>query len=446
MLTYTRMQFKKVATFFYILTGLFLFNLYFNLNYSWFGVSLIVRVYLYLFSFFLIYSFSINNRSLVDSLRVQYINRYGPKGEHILQFENKIIPFVILFVILFFYTMIDYIPEANWPWTPILKLIGGRYSNVVIYSLILYFILNTRRSPGYSIGIFLIISIVYFFGDRIFYQLFPMGPGTSVYRVFKFTMFFFILLYDFSENTREFLRTTVLSVSFALVMYAGVAGLYLAMYYISDKSYYIHRESTLVLAKFGYPVGLRDMKKKMIVQKDVSVLGSLFRYGRYYDRVPDMSDNEWSVLLFSGNIEKADSVARYMLEMKRTAPYELLIGYIDERIAAKEKISEADYLVSLASQSIGGHEPEFTKKIKSSGREFTIWGIQVVGQTGSAGSVPFLLPYLFDIDERVSREAYRSLCLATKLDPAKEGKVRENSPEVLLAFKTFYLENRIPLK
>lgn len=437
-MTYTKIQFRKIAAFFYVLVFLLLFNLYFNLNFHWFGVSLIVRVYLYVFSFYLVYVFSMNNRSLVDSLRVLYINRFGKKGELILQFENKIMPFAIITCVAIAYTFIDYIPEKGYPWNALIKLVSGRYSNVLIYSLFLYFIINIRRKPGLAIAVFLVMSFFYFVGDRMVYTQFPFGPGNSVYKILKVGTFFFIILYDFSENTKAVFRTIMLSVLCSLILYGGILGTYYTLYSFSGSNYYVRREAGLSLAKMGYPVALRDLQKRMIERKDSSFLDEVFTYGRYYNRMPELSDADWFSLLFSGKASKADEVALYLLGMDRRVPYDLMMGYIDERIRSRENVNDAQNLIRLASRSVSGNEAQFVGRLGSSGKEMILWGIQVLRETGSPAAIPFLVRNLFDIDERVSDESYQALKTITGIDPVGMFFLKPNSPETLYLFKAYY--------
>ena len=72
-------------------------------------------------------------------------------------------PFAIITCVAVVYTLIDYIPEKGYPWNALLKLVSGRYSNVLIYSLFLYFIINIRRKPGLAIAVFLVMSYFLFF-------------------------------------------------------------------------------------------------------------------------------------------------------------------------------------------------------------------------------------------------------------------------------------------
>jgi hypothetical protein len=104
----------------------------------------------------------------------------------------------------------------------------------------------------------------------------------------------------------------------------------------------------------------------------------------------------------------------------------------------------ADYFNKLAARSIVGNENEFMQMIERSGKAFTIWGIRVLGESGDPQFVPFLMKYLGDIDETLSRESYIALRGITHIDPAQERKVAINDPDVFYDFKKTYLEMSTP--
>lgn len=72
---------KGIKTFLYILLALLMVNALFNLKYDWGGVSIIVRVYIMVLSFYIIYIFSQIN---LDSYRDEYRSEYGWAGNYIL--------------------------------------------------------------------------------------------------------------------------------------------------------------------------------------------------------------------------------------------------------------------------------------------------------------------------------------------------------------------------
>ena len=436
---YTRIQFKKVSLAFYLLSLLLAFYLYFNLRYDWFGISLIVRVYLYVFSFFMIYTYNMTGSTLVDSLRPIYSEKYGKKGEFLLQFESRILPFLSIFGVMLIYTFVDYLREDNWPWNPLFLLLGGRYSNLITYSLILHFILNIRRRPVVAVPVFMTISLLYFFADSMIYGRFPIGPGVSAYRIIKFAMFFFMLGFDFPDRFFAIIKTVIRAVVFAGLFYLFVVGVYVSVNSIFESKYYAYKKTSLALLKMGYAWPLPDLQKKMVLKKDMSIISDVFAYSSYYNSLPEYSDETWQGMLFSQKSARADEVASYMLLNNKKVPLKLLIGYAEERIAANDMgILTANNFMKLAAQSVAGNEKMFFKKIDSSGRDFVKWGLSVLRETGDIESIPFLLKYLTSIDDSIAAEAYDALREVTFTDPAAILKERINSPEVIETFKKFY--------
>jgi hypothetical protein len=439
-MTYTRIQFKKVSLAFYLLSLLLVFYLYFNVRYEWFGISLIVRVYLYVFSFFMIYTYNMTGSTLVESLRPVYSGKYGKKGELLLQFESRILPFLSIFGIMIIYTFIDYLKEDDWPWNPLFLLLGGRYSNLVTYSLILHFILNIRRRPVVAVPVFMAISIFYFFADSMIYGNFPIGPGVTVYRIIKFSIFFFMLGFDFPDSVLAGVKTVVRAVVFACIFYLLILGAYVSVNSVFESKYYAYKKTSLALLKMGYSWPLADLQKKMVQKKDMSIISDIFTYGSYYNMIPDYSDETWQNMLFSQKSGRADEVASYMLLNDRTVPLKLLMGYVEERIAANDMgILDAKNFMRLTAQSVAGNEKIFFRKIDSSGKDFARWGLNVLRETGDIGNIPFLLKYLTNIDDSIAAKAYDALREITFTDPAATLKERINSPDVIEMFKKFYI-------
>ncbi len=444
---FTRYLFSTISVLFYLLSILLLFNLYFNIQYDWFGVSLIVRVYLFVFSFFMVYTYNTYGTSISEKLLPLYREKYGTKkGENLLVFESRFLPFILIAAVMIIYTFVDYINSPNWPWSPVMRITGGRYSNLLIYSILFNFILSIRRKPVYAIPVFIVLSIVYFLGDRMMYEHFSQGPVTSVYKTCKFVLYFYIFLYDYSGRLVSIIKALARSVVCALLLFGVILGIYVVSYY-SSRGYYVRKETGLTLAKMGLPFALTDLKERIVEHKDVSGFSDLFRYGEYYNTIPELSDEAWYSMLFSQKSGSADRVASYMLRTGKTVPYNLLISYIDERCAENDTgIVDSVNLMTLSVSSIQGHETEFMSKMEVSGKLFNIWGIRVIGQSGKLSSVPFLIRYLGSVDETLSQEAYLALRTVTGKDPAQEKRTPINNPEVLYEFKKIYQEMSIKRK
>jgi hypothetical protein len=444
-MTYTGLQFRKLSILFYLLSILLAFNLYFNLHYDWFGISLIVRVYLYVFSFYLIYTYNIQGLEIVETLTPYYNEKYGRKGGVLLEFERRFFPFVIIVAVIFIFTLIDYCRSDDWPWEPLLKFLGGRYSNLLLYSVIFNFILNIRRRPMFAVPVFIIISLVFFAGDYFLGDLYSMGIAISLFKILKLILFFTIFLYDYTGGIRSLVLTMGKAVLCGAALYMLILGTYVFGFSFSKNIYFVHRETGLSLARLGFSYPLAELQKRMVENRDVKLLPALFSYGKYYGILPEYSDEIWLSVLFAQQSEQANDVARFMLSAGKTAPFDLIMSYANDRSSKNDPgLIGADAFNKLAARSVAGKENEFMKKIERSGKTFAIWGIRVLGETGDPQFVPFLMKYLGDIDETLSREAYISLRNITHIDPAQERKIAINDPEVFYEFKKAYLEKRTP--
>jgi hypothetical protein len=100
------MQFRRISAFFYVLIVLLAFNLIFNLFFKWYGVSLIVRVYLFVFSFYLIFNYASFG---TDRLKTLFRARYGKRADIRLFLEFGVMPYVIIYGITMVFTFIDYL-------------------------------------------------------------------------------------------------------------------------------------------------------------------------------------------------------------------------------------------------------------------------------------------------------------------------------------------------
>lgn len=439
---YSKIQFRKVSLLFYILSFLLALYLYLNLRYGWFGFSLIVRVYLYVFCFYMIYIYNISGQLLSESLLPRYLQTYGErKGRLLLAFERRVFPFILIFLITLVYTVIDYIRDENWPWNPLLLLLSGRYSNLISYSLILYFILNIRKKPTVAIPVFILISFAYFFGDSWFYETFPMGYPVSGYRILKFSAVAFVLLFDDPFNYRKNFKRGLLSLAIGITVYGGLVGLYYAGYSLSQNSFHLHKRTGFNLAKMGYSFPIRSLQKAVMQKKDAASFGDIYRYSSYYGIDPEYNEEDLSRMLFSQKSQKANDIAGYMVLTDTTLPYNSLIKYIHDRLNTGDNaILTAENIIALCARSISGNENEFIEKI-SANPDLTVWGIRVLRRSGSFRAMPYLIRQIPNLNDQISIEAYDALKDISGIDPASKNPGKKiNTPEVIREFKELYLE------
>jgi hypothetical protein len=317
-------QIRKISTFVYILIFLLVFNLFFNLNYKWDGISFIVRSYLFVFSFYLIFNCA---DVKINSLKENYIGRFGKKGELLLFIEARVLPFLFIYLITTIFTLIDYIQFSHWPYKPLLALLDGRYSNILIYSLFLLMILKIKRGPNITIPLFLIVSVLYFFIDKFMYSFSGSGFIISLYKISKFILFIFFLLYEFFYSGRRLVMIVLSSISLGFVLYLLIFSIFVGVFRHSRGTSYYKQRAGMVLLKLGFSFPLNELKDFVLETYDVGFFKKLLNYSIRYDISLEYDDHEWEKLLFSSSLKMTDMISGYILYKNIELSYEKIIDY-----------------------------------------------------------------------------------------------------------------------
>ncbi len=432
-------QIKRISAFIYVLIFLLGFNVLFNLMFQWYGISLIVRVYLFVFCFYLIYNYAAFE---TERLRVLYSRRFGDISDFVIFFEMGIVPFLIIYGVTGVFTFIDYLRLPHWPWNPFLSLLNGRYSNLVIYSLLLFLILKLKKGPGVKIAIFIGVSVAYYFVDKILYTIFFSSPGIGVVKVLKLVLLISLLFFEFMiQRSRLFLvlMATVLSITLVIT---AISANYLVFRYSGIASFQ-KKESGLVLLRFGFEFPYNDLKTIVTRTGDMVLFSELLDHAAADRYRLNYSDREWEELFLSGDVELADTVAGQIEDRELEISFEKIVNYAYESsLVPEEKIERASNIIALAARHAAGKRDYLQEKIPGANRNFKLWGIAVLGMTKEPGAIPFLMEYLTDIDSGLVDASYESLRTITGSDPAQVLNMSKNDPEVISKFKQFYLRNR----
>jgi hypothetical protein len=432
-------QLKKISAFFYILIALLVFNLLFNLSFDWYGISLIVRVYLFVFSFYLIY-----NYSSIDDLRIRnlYINKQRNDPSLNLFFETRLMPFLIIISITLIFTMIDYIRLPEWPWNPVLSILNGRYINLIIYSLFLLLILKINKGPSAKILLFLGASALYFMLDKLLTAVFVYGPAVSLMKTIKLSMFFFLLFNEFFSSAWSLIKKIALSASSGIVIFCLIMGAYFSIYSAGFENPYPKKESGVTILKYGFSFPLGELKKMAVKHSDSSLLRELLVFMKYYNQPADYTNEEWDGLLFAGSVGMTDMISGYLLDRGVRITYDRIVTYALKKSEAQNgKIENATNFIRLSSRYTGANIEDFMRRIPSSNKSFKLWGISVIGEIKDIKSMPFLIEFLTSIDQNLSASAYDALKKISGIDPAEKSNTKINDPEVIAAFKDYYLKN-----
>ncbi len=431
-------QLKRITPFVYVLILLLLFNLFFNINFQWAGISLIVRVYIFVFSFYLIFNYaSIETEKISDI----YKKKYGGKSELLLFMETRAMPFLLIYLITIIFTMIDYLRLPNWPWDPIISLLNGRYSNILIYSLFLFLILKIKKGPGIQILIFSGTFVIYYFLDKLLYFLSPGVSTTFIVKILKFFIVFFLLFNNFFVNKSKIKLMLISAITSAILVIIIISS-NIAIYKRSDNLTYQKRESGLILLKYGFSFPMDGLKRIIVQKSDLALFNESMLYIRHNKYELDISPEEWKKMLFSGSVKMADAVAQHIIKKNINISYNQIVNYAEKKsLDTAERIESANNLILLAAKHISGNEKDFQKRLIKSNNSFKLWGIAVLGEQKKIESIPFLIDFLTDIDVNLISASYDSLKKITGLDPEEKLNVKKNNPDVLIMFKEYYLRS-----
>lgn len=438
-MTLLTIRLKRVSVFIYILLVLIAFTILFNLYSRWEGISLIVRVYIYVFSFYLIFNFSTAN---LDRYESRYQVRFGKWAEEVLFFEVRVLPFILIYCIIILFAMADGVRREEWPWSVLMNLLSGGYVNLMVYALFLLFVLKLKKDPFFTIPIFLALCVLYFYLDLLIDSVLSGGLALQLMLLLKFVIFFFFIFVEFFVRRRLYkLFSTAAVVS--LVFYVFYIGSYKNVFNATTPGSYPNTVSGLHLLRLGFSSPVVQLQEHLKASPDIGVLRSLIVYSKA-NRVKLLyADSEWEKLMFHGGIEMADMVAEYLHNENIKISYRGIIKFAESVSEAPDaQLENWSNFIKIAAKNIKGNERDFRARLGSGNKKFIQWCIAVAGETSSLEYVPVLLEYLTSIDINLSETAYISLTRITGLDPREKLNRRKNDPAVLMAFKEYYLHNR----
>jgi len=82
----------------------------------------------------------------------------------------------------------------------------------------------------------------------------------------------------------------------------------------------------------------------------------------------------------------------------------------------------------------------FQLSLQNQNLSYRLWVLKVIEQSGSLKSIPFLIDLLTDVDDNISATAYSVLKNITGKDYANDYNTHINSPEVIKAYRKYYLD------
>ena len=430
-------QIKRISTFVYILLVLFFLNIIFKINFNWEGIAIIVNIYLYVFSFYLIFNFSLIE---IEPLKAEYRNRYKKHGDLILFLVTRILPFAIIYLITVIFTLINYYNSTFWPWRPILELLDGRFSNIVFYSLILLVILKLKQEPRITIPLSLLMSIIYFSVYKFTYAFSPVGLSISLLKSFQITVGLFFLLYEFVSKKKKIFKTILISIFTGCSIYGFLIFNYYMFNTFSRPGSYRHLKSSMILLKIGFSSPLESIESIIVESENPQLLVYTLDYFKFYNYNIMFSDKKWENMLMKGTIDTTEVLSGYIKKRNVTVLHQNLILFA-RNISEKEgnKLVNANNFINYSSKFYEKYYDDFIQSFNNGNKFFKIWMIRLMKESKSCKSIPLLNNLLTGFDEELAQEAYNSLISITGLKKKYSEQKDINDLEYIMTFKNYYL-------
>ncbi len=428
-------QLRRIHHFLFILIPLFIVNAGFNLKYDWGGVSTIARVYIMVLSFYLIFIFSQIN---VDDYRSGYAERYGWKGKFYLFNAVIMFPFLFIYFLTIVFTMINYLDAPNWPLEPTYRLLDGRYSNTVIYPLILFVALKLKKRPGISIPLFIIGSIFYYAADHILYSIFEPGSGVTIIKLTKYFIFIFILVYGFAKSRWRLLVSAVVSIFAGSIIYAAVTSYLIMSFLVSKPGSTSLSISGNILLKSGFTFPLEKLKKEIIDNGTPQDTENIFLYIEKFKIEPGYTSAELEKLILRNNIANIEYLFSYLNKRNIKLNFEVLKNYAISQLS--NSTSDSNRLNEF-SRHFGSYYPEnkkeFFRLYLSGNNTLKITILKSLAYTNDIDAVNFLIDKITNIERLFSETAYNSLKKISGKDPAADLKKEKYDLEIVLFFRNY---------
>lgn len=432
----TSEQLRRMGLFIILLVLLLLYNVYSKLYFNWYGIDIIVRSYSFLFSFLCIFNYT---QIDVKSYKSAYLSRYPRYANLIIFFESRIIPFLLIYFIATLHTLIDNINNSNWPYTAYIGILDGRYTNIIFYSLILFTVLRYRIKPSLAIPLFIGGSIAFYIVDKFIYTNLTAGPAIVFVKLVKLTVLAGVLVFEYFNL--NFLQLLVIAMVTGGILFSGTIGTYIYLYSTVNQEH-IKKEIQFKLLRWGIPFKLNQLKQYILTKRHYKDYQLFMLYSSALNIPVHFTDEEWSSLLFSENIQMADDVASVLLKKSITIPFDSIIDYAYSMSSKQnEKLQSCGHLARLAARFADGNEKTIINTFEKGNISLKIWMMSVMAFHKKIIYLPVLLPYCADTNTTVATTAYSTLVQITGKNPSVELNLPTNDPQVLKAFKDFYFQS-----
>jgi len=428
-------QLGKINHFLIIIIPLFIVNAIFNLKYNWGGVSAIARVYIMVLSFYLIFIFS---QISVSEYEPKYIARYGRKGKYYLFFVLRIFPFLFIYALTIIFTVINYLNVPSWPLEPLFRVLDGRYSNTIFYSLILFLVLKQKKRPGISIPLFIIFSIIYFVADHELYAIFEPGPGVILIKLIKYFVFIFVLIYGYSKGKWVLLKSIILSFIIGSLSYFTVLSILVFSFFISHPGSPALTISGRILLKSGFVYTLDKLQKNVLEHGTYSDIENIFQAIETYGKESTYTAGEMESIIRKNSIESVDYIFNYLNKKKIKLNFETVKQYAIEKLPdAPSDAARLTYFARHLSLYYPENKKDFFELYKSGKDSMKIIVLISLSDTKDADAVNFLIDKVTSVELLRAETAYNSLVKITGKDPSAQLKKSKNDIDVIAFFRDY---------
>ena len=438
-----RQQFSRIYHFLILLVFLFGVNILFNLKYNWGGVAAITRSYIFVLAFYCIFVFSqLEYDKLIDDYRL----KYGRVAKLKLFFDMRLFPFIFVILLNVAFLIINSGRGSFSVTKPLLNVLDGRYSNMIFYSLILFFVLRQNRRPGIAIPVFILGSIVFFLGDRFIYEVILPGRGIGLVKLLKYMIFIFVLSYDFARSRYSFLKLVFVSVAGGIILFMSVAAIYYSVYLYAGENSQAGSRSLRMLLKAGFISQIPELERQAGAGKNSEDISDLVSYSMRYGYNIGFDPAAWESIIGNQRMKTADEIFGYLEGRGIELDFAMISAYAEKQsITEKNEFLESDNFKKYFSGYFSGHSSEFITMFAAGNNQMKIWLIDCLAYADNPDSITFLIRLLTSVDRDISRHAYSALKNITKTDPAAESGKDIYDLEVVDAFIK-YRDERISLK
>ncbi len=432
---------KGLKNFLYILLALLLVNGLFNLKYDWGGVSIIVRVYIMVLSFYIIYIFS---QIDLDLYRENFKAKYGLAGNYILFFNLRGAPIIFIYLMTAAFTIVSSVHLQNWPAEPIFRLMDGRYSNTIFYVLILFLVLKQNKRPGIAIPLFIFYSVAFFIIDKVLYSSFEAGYEIGSIKFIKYFIFMFVLFYDSLYEKGRVIKSAVAALFAGCFFFFMIIAVNLVIFNYSEKQGYAYITSANLLLKTGVKYPLNELGKIIPDKNGMVNVVNFISFSNRFNREIDYTADQWADIITRSDMTSGDFIFDYLFKKNVEIDFNVLKRYAtNQALLNPEGFLAAEHFKRFFARYFSGREKHFFEMFMTGNLEMKLWIIDTLEYTESIYAAEFLVPYLTDINRQISEKAYLAIEGITGFDPSSDMKKDIYDLEVVAAFREFLLKRKI---